>query len=84
MLKINNIHERGPREVVIDINPDFYPEDAIDRAVEVFSSVCDFDIKKEESRTTITLKLRQDVNPKLSGYEFMNHLLAQIKNGVNI
>lgn len=92
MKKINNIkiiNKKGKGgEVVVTINTVFYPKDYILRTAEKFENICWINLEGDpEGCLFLSLKPKKkdmkDIDLNSLGYEFMNHLLAEIKNEVN-
>lgn len=90
MKKISNIkinrESKGGKEVVITINTVFYPREYILRTAEKFRDICWAKFEGDsEGCLSLHLKPKKkfDVNLNTLGYEFMNHLLAEIKEEVN-
>ncbi len=67
--------------IEITLNSEFYPDEALEKAIEDYSKL--FDIKSEEKENTlkIILKPKQEISDlQIIGYEFLNYLLYLIKN----
>ncbi|MEM2918469.1 MAG: HxsD-like protein [Candidatus Altiarchaeota archaeon] len=71
-------------EFRIKLNLVLYPEEYILKTAKKFSDICSFNIienTEEENAITISLKPKdKSIDVKYAGYEFMNHVLSEIKN----
>jgi hypothetical protein len=81
MMRINNVRV-GKGSVLLTLNPDFYPPELVERTIEKFSDACSASVDEKDQKTLVTLRPKGSVPLKTLGYEFMNHLLADIKNEV--
>ncbi len=81
MLKTNNIKiDRKSRKVLVNVKSGFYPRETIEQTAKKFSDVCELAIKQNDSDIIIALKPKRPVPLDILGYEFMNHVLADLKN----
>ena len=87
MRKINNIKiNKKTNEVVVNINTVFYNNDYILRATERFKDICWTKLKGDpEGCLSLSLKPKRkgEIDLNALGFEFMNHLLAEVKSEVN-
>jgi hypothetical protein len=88
MKKTNNIkvNRKGKGEVVITINTLFYPKDYILRTAEKFEDICWTNLEGDPNGClflSLKPKKAKEIDLNSLGYEFMNHLLAEIKDEVS-
>lgn len=82
MPRINNIRtDRKKNAVEITVNPAFYPIEIIEATAEKFSAACNISKNVGDSCIKIVLKPKSPMPLDTIGYEFMNHLLADLKGG---
>ena len=70
------------KRVKIEINPDFYPWEIIKETLKEFEEICEWEIKDLKSKYIVILISKKDVNLEKLGYEFMNHLIARVKESM--
>jgi len=63
------------------VNTDFYPFEIVKASAEEFSNVCRTNVR-QFPETVVTLKPNDESLLNTVGFEFMNYLLAAIKNEV--
>jgi len=82
MLKISNVRTDAARgEAVVTLNPHFYPLDVVEATAARLSSACGIRVSENGAAIEVALKPTGNAPMDTLGYEFMNHLLASIKNG---
>ncbi len=64
----------------IDINSFFYSNDIIDDTKDEFKDICNIRIDRKNDRTIINFSPKTDISVNTITYEFVNHLLANLKN----
>jgi hypothetical protein len=86
-MKINNIKvNKKDKEVIITLNTIFYPREYILRTAEKFKDICWSNLEGDpEGCLFLSLKpkKKEEIDLDFLGFEFMNHLLAEIKDEVN-
>lgn len=82
MQRKSNVIDDG-KNVVVKLNPLIYPRIFALRVAEDLSDFCETKIAIEDDRLLVSMTPKPDVDRVQLGYEFMNHLLARIKNGVD-
>jgi len=65
-------------KVIIQYNPQIYPDNVMLQAVESFKDVCSCSIDNQSS--TIKLKPNKGIDKKTIGYELINFCLGIINN----
>lgn len=64
----------------IDINSFFYSNDVIEDTKDEFKDICDLKINRENERVIINFSPKANISINTITYEFVNHLLANLKN----
>lgn len=64
----------------IEVSVLLYPKEVIEDTVREFKNVCDFKIDQTDESIRINFTPRIKIPVKPLAYEFMNHLLANLKN----
>lgn len=78
-LKINKKGKRAE----LELNRDFYPEHVLRKSAKDFRKVFYVDIKEKGEKFAITLKVRRNkTGIEEAAYEFLNYLLAEVKNDI--
>jgi len=67
------------KRVRIEVNPEFYPWDIIIETLKEFEEICEWEINDADSKYIIILISKKNVDLEKLGYDFMNHLLAKVK-----
>lgn len=79
-MKNLKISKRGKR-TELELSCDFYPERIIRKAAKDFGKILKADIEEKGGKFVITLKpKRKGIELEKATYEFMNYLLAEVKN----
>lgn len=73
--------EKRQKRAELSLNPVFYPEDVVEKAIKDFSGVFDTKFERDGERINIKLKLiARGVGIEDVTYKFINYLLAEVKN----
>lgn len=78
-VKINK--KKGVAE--IDLNPDFYTKDTLQKTSDRFKDICKINISDKAGRIKVKVKARNKEVADVT-YEFLNHLIADMKNYRNV
>ena len=79
-MKIVNM-DRKNNSVVLNLNTKIYKADAVLRVAQIFTEICRVDVNGDASgilKVMLKPKTKEIGNKKI-GYEFMNHILAEMK-----
>lgn len=78
-LKVNKKGE----EAELELNSVFYPEQVLSKVTKDFGKIFNVDIERKGEKFKIKLKLkRKNVKIEEAIYDFLNYLLAEVKNDV--
>ena len=72
--------DRDENYAEMEISSVFYPREVIEETTNEFRDICNFRIEKRGERTAINFTPKADVPIEILTYEFVNHLLANLKN----
>jgi hypothetical protein len=73
--------DKKERKAELELNRDFYPENVLRKALRDFGEVFDADVEYGEEKIVVNLRLKTSkVNIEEAMNEFVNYLLAEVKN----
>jgi len=67
------------KRVKIEVNPFFYPWEAVKKVLQEFEDVCEWEADENNEIIKIVLVPKKEVDLEELANEFMNHLLAKSK-----